>query len=534
MAPKTLANVRLERLKRLRALKAEKQRRDAEEARSLDVFALLGYVPFPKQQEFHDAEEDCVLYGGSLGGGKSRALVAHAIRAAVRHPGIRVGVFRRTYPELKESVIAELAQMEFAKAVGAEWNSSNYELRFPNGSLIMFRYAQSIADATRRQGGQYQLLIFDELTLMLPDVVAFLESRLRSGDASIPVLGFRASANPGGPGHGSVRNRFIDSTAYGDNVIVNEDTGQSTRFVPSSMLDNPHLDDGYRNRLNALPEELRKAFRDGDWGVFAGQMFRSLSRERHVVEPIPLPASWRRYNGVDWGFRAPWAVVWGAVDEDGRVWCYRELYATQVGEADQAKQILAAEDQGDPDATPPREPEHITARYADDALWATRGDAKTIAEVYADNAVHLTKAEKGGRVVGWQRVRSYLAEGPACHYHRAMGWDTCPMLHMFPTCENLFMELRDLPHADKGDPEDADTTARDHISDALRYFLTNLGTGPEFVIDETEPDHTGLPQLTADGRYAIAIPDDSDVLGYSEYLDQVDAGMVLDPFRRSA
>lgn len=35
-----------------------------------DVFAKLGYVPTPKQREFHDAVEWDVLYGGAAGGGK--------------------------------------------------------------------------------------------------------------------------------------------------------------------------------------------------------------------------------------------------------------------------------------------------------------------------------------------------------------------------------------------------------------------------------------------------------------------------------
>src|SRR5690349_16188463 len=114
------------------------------------------------------------------------------IRQCVRHPGLRVGAFRRTYGELKESLLAELAQVGYAAAVGASWNGTEYELRFANGSLLMFRYAESVKDATRRQGGQYQLLLFDERNLTPPDVVAFLESRIRSGRADIPVIGIRS------------------------------------------------------------------------------------------------------------------------------------------------------------------------------------------------------------------------------------------------------------------------------------------------------------------------------------------------------
>lgn len=396
----------------------------------------------------------------------------------MQYPGLRVGAFRRTYGELKESLIAELVNLNFAKELGARWNGTEYELRFPNGSVVMFRYAETVQDATRRQGGQYQLLIFDERTLTPPDVVSFLETRLRSGRRDIPVLGIRSGTNPGGPGHGAVKTRYIKPTNYGANVITDA-RNRTVRFIPSKLSDNPHVNPEYAQDLQALDGKLRSAFLDGDWDVFAGQMFPELKRDRHVVEAITLPASWKRYNGLDWGFSAPWAVLWAAVDEDGRVWVYREIYRRGVGEADQAKQILAAE----------AADEHIAVRFADDAMWATRGDAKAIADVYADNGVHLTQAGKGAgsRVTGWQRVRSYLKEGPACPHHRAQGWSTCPMIHLFDTVTELYRELTDLPHATKGDPEDADTTADDHASDGLRYLLTNLGAGPEMVILDEAP-----------------------------------------------
>jgi hypothetical protein len=463
-----------------------------------DVFAALGYEPTPKQRLFHDATEFAVLFGGSLGGGKTKALTVDVIKACMQYPGLRVGAFRRTYGELKESLLAELAQLSYASPLGARWIGNEYELRFPNGSVAMFRYAESLNDATRRQGGQYQLLAFDELTLTLPEVVSFLESRLRSGRPDIPVLGIRASANPGGPGHGAVRKRFIDATNYGRRV-VRDVRGRTVRFIPSRMEDNPHLNPEYEQDLLALPEVMRQALRDGNWDVFAGAMFPDLNHSRHVVEPIALPPTWRRYNGIDWGYARPWAVLWAAVDEDGRVWMYRELYQAGVGEAEQAKRILAAEEPG----------EQVAARYADDAMWATRGDAKPISTVYAENGVHLTPAGKGpgSRVHGWQRVHTYLDEGPACPHHRAMGWETCPRIHFFPQVENLFRELRDLPHASKGDPEDADTTASDDASDALRYLLINLGTEPRFHFPPPEPTAPQVLDPQAEGpRPARPLP----------------------------
>lgn len=479
-----------------------------------EVFKKLGYVPTPRQQEFHDATEFAVLYGGAVGGGKTKALMAEGIRQCVLHPGLRVGAFRRTFGELKESLLAELTEMDFAKSLGAVYNGTDYDLKFPNGSIIMFRYAETVQDATRRQGGQYQLLLFDERTLTPPEVCTYLETRIRSGRSDIPVIGIRSGTNPGGVGHGDVKTKYIDATDNGKKVFVNKQR-RTVRFIPSKLSDNPHVNAEYADDLRGLPEHLRRAFLDGDWNLFAGQVFSEWGTgERYTVRPMTLPDTWKRYIGVDWGFTAPWAVVWGAVDEDGRVWIYRELYDRQVGEAEQAKQILAAEADG----------ENISDRFADDAMWATRGDAKPIADVYADNGVHLSKAGKGSgsRVNGWQRIHSYLKDAPACPHHRELGWATCPNLHVFDTCENFIRTLPALPHAKTGDPEDVDTHSEDHIADALRYMLVNMGSGPEFMMLESAPtvgDITAVGQPL--GQFAYIPRADDNPYTYDDYGGEV-------------
>lgn len=457
-----------------------------EAARHLDVFAALDYVPTPRQQEFHDATEFAVLYGGAAGGGKTRALLMEGLRACMKWPGLRVGAFRRSYPELEESLLAELGQAGYAMAIGARWNGTNRELRFPNGSLLMFRYAETTQDATRRQGGQYQLLLFDERTLTPPDVCRFLEGRLRSGRADIPVLGVRSGTNPGGVGHTFVKDTYITPTNYGEQV-VRDVRGRTVRFIPSKVSDNPHLNPEYANDLMIYDDDMRAAFLDGNWDIFAGMAFKSWRHDQHVVDPMELPASWYRVNGIDWGYTNPWCVLWMAEDEDGRVWVYREAYGREIGETEQARRILEAE-QGTG--------EHVGLRFADDAMWAVRGDALPIADVYAAEGVHLTPAGKGGRVTGWQRVRSYLASAAACPHHRALGWETCPRLHVFSTCTNLVRTLPSLPYATKGDPEDVDSGSEDHAADALRYALLNIGGGASFYVPSdgaTATDTEGSP-----------------------------------------
>lgn len=471
-----------------------------------DPFPKLRFTPNPgPQTRFLDLPDENldVLYGGAAGGSKSTSLLMYALRACVRWPGLQAFWFRRTFPELEHSVIRMLARYGNARSLGARWNASKYELRFDNNSVLTFGHAKNIAEVEALQSAEINLLLIDERTTIPPDVVDRLYVRVRSGVSGVPCLGIRSATNPGGIGHSRVREAYVNATDRGQRELV-DDAGRRRIFIQARVSDTPQLGQEYIRNLGGIEDEkLRAAMLDGDWDQFTGQAFSQWRYERHVVDTVPAAPTWQRYNGLDWGYAAPWCVLWLAVDEDGRVWVYRELYATQVGEAEQARRILAAQ----------ADDEHVAVRWADDAMWATRGDAKPIADVYAENGVHLTPAGKGGRVAGWQRLRSYLAEAPACPLHRARGWDTCPRLHVHESAVNLIRTLPALPFASTGDPEDIDTKAEDHAADTLRYALINLGGGPQFLIEEPEPEslaeQAGLPQLAPfAGRFAVAASDD--------------------------
>lgn len=442
---------------------------------NVDVFAALGFTPNPgPQTRFLDLPDNNldVLFGGAAGGSKSLSLFVYALRACVRFPGLQAFWFRRTFPELEQSVLRTLMRYRYGAALGARWNAGKHELTIGQ-SILTFGHAKNVQEASALLSAEVNLLIIDERTTLPPDVVDLLYTRVRSGVEGVPCLGIRSGTNPGDIGHSRVLADYIDPTGHGEREIDPDANGRRRLFIQSLLRDTPQLGEEYRRNLQGMPEKLRKAYLDGDWSVFAGQVFDEWRYERHVIKPFPIPAEWTKYNGIDGGYRAPWAVLWGAEDPDGRLWVYRELYEAGVGESDQARKILEAERLGGDG--------HISVRYADDALWAVSGEGKASAVLYREQGVRLTKAGKGqgSRITRVQRTRTYLAEGPACAHHRSLGWPTCPLMHVFTVCENLIRTLPTLPHEKKGNVEDVDTKAEDHAYDALSYLLVNLGGGAE-------------------------------------------------------
>jgi hypothetical protein len=462
-----------------------------------DVFGQLGFTPNPGPQTtfLNLPEQDIdVLYGGAAGGSKSTSLIVYALRACIRHPGLQAYWFRLSFPEIERSVIRTLgrygllaANTPVSQALGAKYNGSTHELRFANGSILTFAHAKNVAEASALLSVEINLLIIDERTTIPPDVIDMLYTRVRSGVTNVPCLGIRSATNPGGVGHSRVKRDYVEATSHGSTTVVDK-MGRERLFIQARLADTPQLggeQGAYAASLGGNDPQLRRAYLEGDWDVFQGQVFSEWRYDRHVVPRFTIPDEWRRIAGIDYGYKAPWAVVWAAVDPDGRLWLYGEEYESGVGETEQAKRILARE-AGGPNVL----------RIADTQMWATTGEDMPIASKYIQAGCAIRKAVKQ-RLPGWARLHTYLAEAPACQQHRALGWETCPMLHVLDgTCPKLVETLPALPY-DKHVVEDVDTAADDHLADALRYLIMSIGAAPVFVFPDASPSHAidGAPLM---------------------------------------
>jgi hypothetical protein len=460
---------------------------DSLDPQGVDAFRLLKYKPTPKQQQFHAATEDEVLFGGSRGGGKTRALVMEGARLCVQYPGIRVLLIRRSFPQLRATVVQELAKVGFCKRLGGRWNSTELELKFPNGSTLKCAYVDSLSDLAQFQGSEQQAILVDELALLIPEALAILKETLRTSNPAVPVIGVRATANPGGVGHSRVKSMFVDACEGGTKVAVDE-SGRTRRYLPAKVTDNPFVDKGYLAILQAIADPARRAaMLDGNWDSFEGQVFSEWDSARHIVGPrkdVHIPPEWRKFVGIDYGMSAPFAALWVAIDPDGRAWAYRELYERGLSPSEQARRILDAERKAN---------ETNVVHWIDPSTTTqVHAAAPSIMEMYWAEGLPCIPADNN-RIAGWSTVHAYLAEGPICPFHAALRdrdeWRgaTCPRFHAVEsTCPNLIKTLPALPY-DLIRTEDADSRGDDHVCDAARYCLHSLGAGlrPGFHIPWT-------------------------------------------------
>ena len=115
-----------------------------------------------KQEEFIEANAFEVLFGGAAGGGKSYGQLIDALIYALKYPKSKQIIFRRTYPELFQSIIR--ASLELYPRDACEYKESKKYWQLKNGSIIDFGYCQYENDVYQYQSAEYDIIRFDELT----------------------------------------------------------------------------------------------------------------------------------------------------------------------------------------------------------------------------------------------------------------------------------------------------------------------------------------------------------------------------------
>ena len=224
-----------------------------------------------------------------------------------------------------------------------------------------------------------------------------------------------------------------------------------------------------------------------EWGIAAGQFFKQWRADIHVIEPFDIPDSWMRFRSMDWGSYHPYGVLWFAIDYDGNLYGYRELYGwggkPNVGTGETAAQVAERICEVE---TPK---ENVNYGVLDNACWAKTGvTGPTIAEemnnvLYEHGLVTFGKCSKGrAEMANAFKQRLIGVEQEDGSYK--------PAIYFFNTCIHTIRTIPQLPH-DKHNPEVYDTTGEDHLADTIGYACLSRPWAPQPVKKEKPEDRWG-------------------------------------------
>lgn len=427
------------------------------------------------------------LLEGTRGGGKTDTL----LMSFARNVGIGYGehwrgvLFRLTYPQLAD-VVAKSKRWFYQIFPDAKFNESEYYWKWPTGEMLFFRYGDKEDDYWNYHGHEYPWLGFEELTNWR-DSLFFeaMQSTCRSSHPGMPRM-VRSTCNPFGRGHGWVKERYKLGTGgvpSGQKIV--DASGKERVRIHSSIYENTILlkaDPEYLKTLEALKDpNRRRAWLEGDWDIHVGSFLEMVWKpEKHIVAPFAIPSTWKVWKAMDWGYAAPYAVYWFAMDPDGVHYIWRELYGagekigtgTREEAATVAKKIKRMEEHDE------RLGYEYRLNLADPAIFSKIGADRSIGQIFRENGVKWQEAwnAKGSRVNGAQEIIHLLSEDK---------------LKVFSTCKHW---LRTIPSIapDDDNPEDVDTDAEDHAWDATRYGVMRRRRNPEEEqksADDLEPSY---------------------------------------------
>lgn len=272
-------------LERLTALPEDVRKQVVADAQA--ATANMVWVPNPGPQQtafFSDADE--TFYGGQAGGGKTDLAVGLALTAHRRSLLLR---------RINKDAVKLVSRIEEILGHRNGYNGQLQRWKLDERQIDIAGCEQE-SDKQRFKGDPHDLIVFDEGTDFLESQYRFIigwnrsaipGQRCRVLVTSNPpttaeglwVIKYWAPwlddthPNPAAPGElrwfTTINGEDAEVDGPGPHLVNGEYiTARSRTFIPAALSDNPDLAaTNYASVLASLPDELRRAYKDGDFSV---------------------------------------------------------------------------------------------------------------------------------------------------------------------------------------------------------------------------------------------------------------------------
>lgn len=444
------------------------------------------YAPRGSATEVLERRDAEILMSGPAGTGKSRACLEKINLAALKYPGMKAAIIRKTAASLpssalktwREDVIPELLRNGTVYFYGGSQEEPP-QYRYNNG-----KPAFGIVGSTVVIGGmdkpskimstEYDLIFVQEATELTITDWEHIITRLRNG--RLPYQQLIADCNPDAPTHWlkarcDVGKTYMINCRHEDNPrLFDLNSDGSFSVTPYGS--------GYMTKLDSLTGVRHQRLRLGQWVAAEGMIYDGFRAELHVIDSMPDGwTGWARYWSVDFGFTNPFVLQCWAVDGDGRMYLYREIYATKRTIDQHADTILDIVAPVDPDTGRRRwiepRPQAVICDH-DSENRARLGQLLGIGTQNADKRVkvgiELTQARY--RVAGDGKPRIFFLRDAVVERDQ----DLADVKKPTSTLEEISGYIW-APGADGRPVKEEPVKLNDHGCDAKRYMVAHLDPG---------------------------------------------------------
>lgn len=453
--------------------------------------SLIDYKPQPHQKEFHQDDHTFKAIFGAYGSGKTTTAVMELIKHMLSIPNGLSAMLAPTIQLLKETSYLELMKFLPHTMIDKEIKSrGNEHILLKNGHKLLLLPSND-ADKIRslnltgfymEEASNAKFEVYSELTARTRNTKAIEYEMNEDGTPSMywdesakvyrqkvkksRLLGLICS----NPDVGWIRTNILHMS---DKVYAPTNYPRDPNANPflsthlHSSFQNRYLDPDFQVRIGrGKPEWWVKRYIYGSFDYNEGLVYPMFAD--HIVDPFPVPPTWKRMFGVDFGLRDPTVMLGLAIDpEEGVVYVYDEHYESEKPVSHHAKIML--------DMVNKTPPGMINGQIVADPKGQNRSgrDLRSYFNHYSEYGLWF-KPGINTLDSGIMKVYTYFSLGK---------------LKIMSNCINTIKEGREYKYKEneltkeknRGEkPHDANN----HAMDSLRYIINELPDDPDRVVTE--------------------------------------------------
>lgn len=320
-----------------RELRRRQQALEDEKAEPVSLQPVRNYTPYGAALKLWNSKAQQIVISGPSNTGKTRSVLEKLDALMWQYPGAQAAIVRKTYQSTIGTVLQTyerfvLGKESSVRKMGAS-RPTSYE--YPNGSKV---WVGGMDHTERVLSSERDVIVVNQTEELSLEDWEYLSSRATGRAGVMPYGQLIGDCNPSAPTHW---------------IKQNGDSGKIL-FLESRHEDNPTLFDPVTHQitergrqemvaLNTLTGVRKKRFKDGIWAAAEGMVYEEVwDPATHLIDRKNIPESWPRYWTIDFGFTNPFRWAAYAIDDDGRMIRYREVYYTQRTVEDHLAAILKA------------------------------------------------------------------------------------------------------------------------------------------------------------------------------------------------